>query len=230
MAAPLSPLNPLVLLLDRYGSVLRWSRAFRHYSRQPLEALLGNLGWERIFQESDAKMLGSILAQCRTKSEETTEHSWTTRGDPFDTSWSALTIASPGGLVEFVVVTGVRREANATPLSVGSTPGGLPDDARAEMWAFDRGTYRLLDVTEATSRRYGYTQDELRSMRVMDLSPWEDVSRLVALVTDLSAEQRTEVRWRHRRKDGDLLDIEAELVATESAGRPACLVLAREAG
>jgi PAS domain S-box-containing protein len=228
MDAPFSAQNPVVLLLDGHGNILRWSPAFRQCARQPLEALLGNVGWELLFQGRDAATLGNVLAHCRTKSGETTEHWWTTRGDPFDKTWSALTIANPSGLIEFVVLTGVRSEANPERVSTRPSPCRALADAPSGTWAFDRGTYRLLAVNEATTHRYGYTPDELRSMRMLDLSPWVDVPRVVARVTDLAPGKGTYVRWRLRRKDGGILDLEARVVATESAGRPACLVFAGE--
>ena len=229
MGAPSSALNPFVLVLSGDGSILRWSPSFRHHALQPLDALLGNLSWELLFQESDAKVIGSFLSRNRGERVETREDSWTTHGDPFDTSWSVLAIASPSGTVEFVVVTGVQKTPSAAPPSARPPHHRLLLDTPFDMWAFDRRTYRLLAANRATSRRLGHTQEELLSMRVLDLIPWEYVPRLVALITDLKAGQSAEARWPHQRKDGLHLDIETEVVAVESEGLPACLVLSRAA-
>jgi PAS domain S-box-containing protein len=227
MADTPSALNPLVLLLDGQGNILRWSRSFRYHSLQLLEALLGNVSWEMLFKERDAEELGSFLERGCAKDGGTTEHSWATHDKAFDMRWSALIVANPKELVEFVVVTGVRDGAKVRHPFARPSHGDLLEDAPAETWAFDRGTYRFVAVDEATTRRYGYSNDELRSMRILDVTPWEDVPRLIALVTDLEAEQATEVCWRHRHKDGRVFDVEAKVTAAESAGRPLCLVLPR---
>ena len=189
--------------------------------------LRGERAWELLFQESDAEKIESVLADGRTASGQATERSWNAPGADLDTSWSALAIPNPGGVIEFVLLTGVPDESSTAPPSTRTSHSRLLANSPFEMWAFDRGTFRFLAINEATAHDYGYSQDELRSMRVLDVMPWEDVPRLIEMVTELGSGTRQ--RLRHRRKDRNLFEVDAEVVATESAGRPVCLVLSQAA-
>jgi hypothetical protein len=169
-----------------------------------------------------------VLADGRAGARSVTGYGWITAGEEVDVSWSALTIPNPCGSVEFVVLTGVRKEPAPPPI-LGPGHATLIGDTPFEMWAFDRGTYGFLAVNDAIAGRYGCSAAQLRSMRILDLLPWKEVPRLVAMVTELgSAENRTGL-WRHRRVDGTELEVEDDILATESLGRPVCLVLSRAA-
>ena len=73
------------------------------------------------------------------------------------------------------------------------------------MWVFDLETQAFLEVNEAATRHYGYSRDEFLAMTVADIRPPEkdDASQSVALNTA----DRSHV-WRHRCKDGSLIDVE----------------------
>ncbi len=73
------------------------------------------------------------------------------------------------------------------------------------MWVFDLETRAFLEVNEAAARHYGYSRDEFLAMTVADIRPPEKdgISNGVALNTA----DRSHV-WRHRRKDGLLMDVE----------------------
>ncbi len=223
-----SALNPLVLMLDRQGCVVSWSRSFRSRAPQLPEARRGKPALRDLFEESDLTKVESIIAD-GTKRATTTHCSWRAGSDS-RVSWTALAIRNPSGVLEFVVVTGVEDEGGAEPPSARPVHDCLLSTSPFEMWAFDRGTYEFLAVNEATAREHGYAPDELRSMRVLDLWPWEEAPRLIRVVTELTSEQTIRQRARHRRRDGTLFAVESEAVATESAGQPACLVLSQPAG
>ena len=228
MISSLFPLNPRVLVLDGRGAAVRWSRSFQEQSGLALEALRENRAWTQLFEPSDVSQIDEILADGQRKRDQATGHFWNTAGAEFDTAWSALTIPDPGGSVAFVVLTGVRDDIEAASPSrschdhlLGTSPLGT--------WAFDRGTYGLVAMNDLAAVELGYCVTQVRSMRMLDLLPWEEVPRLVELVTDLASGEKTSSRWRQRRKDGSVFDVETDVVATESVGRPLCLVVSRAA-
>ncbi len=181
-----------------------------------------------LFQESDAKRIESILVDAAT-SAETIDRSWRAENDDSPVSWTALAITNPRGVMEFVVVTGVEDDAAAVPPLPVPSHRHLLGNSPFEMWAFDRGTYRFLAVNEATAREHGYSEEELRAMRVLDLWPWEEAPRLLEVITEMASGQNTRRRAWHRRKDGTVFEVESEAVVTEAAGRPVCLVLSQPA-
>lgn len=96
------------------------------------------------------------------------------------------------------------------------------------MWVYDRETLAFLAVNAAAVRHYGYSEDEFLAMTIKDVRPSEDV---VALMDDLS--QKTEglgepTQWRHRKKDGELIDVEITSHEQTWLGRRAKLVLVND--
>jgi PAS domain S-box-containing protein len=71
------------------------------------------------------------------------------------------------------------------------------------MWVFDPGTLQFLAVNDAAVAHYGYSEEEFLSMRLTDIRPEEDVPRLLSALKDGG-----EDFWRHRKKDGGIVDVE----------------------
>jgi PAS domain S-box-containing protein len=93
------------------------------------------------------------------------------------------------------------------------------------MWVFDAETLSFLAVNDAAVRHYGYSRGEFLAMTIKDIRPPEDIP---ALLDDLS--QTTEgldhtTQWRHRKKDGALIDVEITSHEVPWLGRRAALVL-----
>ncbi len=113
---------------------------------------------------------------------------------------------------------GAREEAARYQVLFEANP--LP------MWVFDAETLAFLAVNDAAVAHYGYSRDEFLAMTIQDIRPREDVPRLLAVRAD-RREGRTALpgSFRHRRKDGSLLDVEVTTHTLRFAGRPAELVL-----
>lgn len=93
------------------------------------------------------------------------------------------------------------------------------------MWIFDRETLAFLEVNRAAIRHYGYDADEFRRMTIADIRPGEDKAALFDLMRHLQApDPRPVGTWRHRRKDGSIIDVEIIISDIEHEGRAACLV------
>jgi PAS domain S-box-containing protein len=93
------------------------------------------------------------------------------------------------------------------------------------MWVFDLETLSFLAVNAAAVRHYGYSREEFRVMTLKDIRPPEDVP---ALMDDLSQKAdglEDPSQWRHRKKDGALIDVEITSHELLWLGRPAKLVL-----
>jgi len=81
------------------------------------------------------------------------------------------------------------------------------------MWVFDRESLRFLAVNHAAVRNYGYSEREFLQMRIIDIRPAEDVTRLINDLHQQHTGLQQPALWRHRRKDGSI--IEVEIVAHE---------------
>lgn len=96
------------------------------------------------------------------------------------------------------------------------------------MWVYDLETLAFLEVNEAARRHYGYSRDEFLSMTIKDIRPAEDVPALMNNVAHTIESMATSGAWRHRKKDGTLIDVEIVSHSINYGGRPSRLVLASD--
>jgi two-component system, sensor histidine kinase and response regulator len=94
----------------------------------------------------------------------------------------------------------------------------------------DRETLRFLEVNDAFVRHYGYSREELLAMPIMDLHAPED--RPIFKQYLESDSQRGTIResgpWRHRLKDGRIIDVQTTGHLLEWNNRKATLVVAQD--
>ena len=93
------------------------------------------------------------------------------------------------------------------------------------MWVFDLETQAFLEVNEAATRHYGYSREEFLAMTVADIRPSDENETLKDAA--LNAADRSQV-WRHRRKDGNLIDVEVIWSPIVFRSRFAALALAAD--
>ncbi|MEH2052817.1 PAS domain S-box protein [Nostoc sp.] len=76
------------------------------------------------------------------------------------------------------------------------------------MWVYDQNNLQFLDVNEAAVLHYGYSREEFLQMRITDIRPSEDVSFLLEYLRQNYSNLHFAKQWRHRRKDGQIIDVE----------------------
>ncbi len=84
----------------------------------------------------------------------------------------------------------------------------LFDSNPMPMWVFDRKSLRFLAVNEAAVRKYGYSRHEFFNMTILDVRPVEDVVPLLQTFKHPVAGLREPEHWKHRKKDGTMIDVE----------------------
>jgi PAS domain S-box-containing protein len=103
----------------------------------------------------------------------------------------------------------------------------LFEDNPLPMWVFDRETLRFLEANHAAVFHYGYTREEFLGMTVADIRPPEDVERLKDTVARASG-LALSGQWRHRLKDGRLIDVEVASHTISYARRQAVLSVLKD--
>jgi Amt family ammonium transporter len=96
------------------------------------------------------------------------------------------------------------------------------------MWIYDTESLQFLAVNDAAVESYGYSREELLSMTIRDIRPAEDVPLLEENLARLPRQLERSGVWRHRRRDGSLLQVEVFSHRFQVRGRPARLVLAHD--
>ncbi len=96
------------------------------------------------------------------------------------------------------------------------------------MWVYDLETLRFLEVNDCATERYGFTRDEFLSMTIADIRPEEDAQKLLAYLQVESPDQNYAGIWRHRTKDGEIIDVEVTTHTLDFRGRRGGLVMAQD--
>jgi PAS domain S-box-containing protein len=94
------------------------------------------------------------------------------------------------------------------------------------MWVFDLETLAFLEVNDAAIHHYGYAREEFLAMTIKDIRPAEDVPNLLANVSGVTPQHDEAGVWKHRKKDGTVIDVEITAHELTYYGRPAQIVLA----
>ena len=118
-----------------------------------------------------------------------------------------------------------RRQA-AEQLRLSETKfRALFADNPLPIWAFDRKTLRFVEVNEAAMAAYGYSREEFAAMRVTDIRPLEDVQSFLATLDVPKAARRNAGEWRHRLRDGRIIDVSVTALDIELDGREVTLAV-----
>jgi PAS domain S-box-containing protein len=96
------------------------------------------------------------------------------------------------------------------------------------MWVYDLDTLAFLAVNEAAVLHYGYSLAEFRVMTIKDIRPAEDISALLKRVSNAASGIEHAGPWRHRKKDGTIIDVEITSHQLIFDGRKAEVVLATD--
>ncbi len=96
------------------------------------------------------------------------------------------------------------------------------------MWAYDLETLRFLAVNAAAVTHYGYSEEEFLAMTIKDIRPPGDVPSLLANVAAVTGGLEEAGVWRHRKRDGSLIDVEITSHGMDFDGRRAEVVLAHD--
>jgi diguanylate cyclase (GGDEF)-like protein/PAS domain S-box-containing protein len=76
-------------------------------------------------------------------------------------------------------------------------------------WVFARKTLKFLAVNEAAIQHYGFSRQQFLAMTILDIRPPEDIPALLEATAKLIRGLHRETGiWRHRKKDGTIIDVE----------------------
>jgi diguanylate cyclase (GGDEF)-like protein/PAS domain S-box-containing protein len=84
----------------------------------------------------------------------------------------------------------------------------LFDSNPLPMWVFERKTLKFLAANEAASRQYGFSRQEFLTMTIADIRPEEDIPDLLDATANPTNGHQEATLWRHRKKDGTVIDVE----------------------
>ncbi len=95
------------------------------------------------------------------------------------------------------------------------------------LWLYDVETLRFLAVNQAAIAHYGFSEDEFKAITIKDIHAAEDVPQLLEGLAQAQVGDGAGI-WKHRKKEGSVIDVEVTTHKMEVDGRPAGLVLAHD--
>ncbi|MBA3713662.1 MAG: PAS domain S-box protein [Pyrinomonadaceae bacterium] len=119
-----------------------------------------------------------------------------------------------------------KKEPGLSPSRDAEDPyRALFENNPQPMWVYAVDTHAFLDVNDAAIKHYGYTREEFLRMTILDIRPAEYIPALLKVTERRSRGLNHAGPWRHRKKDGSLIQVEIASHSIDLAGRPARLVL-----
>ena len=118
---------------------------------------------------------------------------------------SILFVTMVAAAVTFAVLRRKRREA----WSQSDVQCRLLFDSNpVPMWVFDRKSLKFLAVNESACRQYGFSTRDFLTMTIADIRPEEDIPALFESTTKPIRGLQEATMWRHRKKNGEIIDVE----------------------
>lgn len=96
------------------------------------------------------------------------------------------------------------------------------------MWVYDVETLTFLEVNDAAILHYGYSREEFLSMTIKDTSAPEDIPILMDTLSKSLNPYLAVKIWRHRKKDGTIIEVELTAHSFNFNNRPARLIQATD--
>jgi len=96
------------------------------------------------------------------------------------------------------------------------------------MWVSDIETMRFLQVNEAATKQYGFSEAEFRRLTYRDIRPDGNEPSFLKQVQEWKQDGLHHGHWRHKRKDGKSFAVDVVSHKLEYAGRAVRLVVAQD--
>jgi PAS domain S-box-containing protein len=96
------------------------------------------------------------------------------------------------------------------------------------MLVYEPKTLRILEVNAMAIEHYGYSRDEFLAMTIAEMRPPEDIPKLLKQLAKIGKGTNRTGAWRHRKKDGTIIDVEITSHSIDYFGKDARLVIAND--
>lgn len=96
------------------------------------------------------------------------------------------------------------------------------------MWLCDVETLMFMAVNKKAVEMYGYSNEEFQRMRTIEIRPAEELEGFQRYLGERDDKTNPMKEWRHRKKDGTVIDVEVTSHLVEWCGRKAVLVLSND--
>jgi len=104
----------------------------------------------------------------------------------------------------------------------------LFDSNPIPVWVFDTKTLSILDVNATAVERYGYSSEEFLRAKITDIQAQDDVPAPMGALNTRQDPIEDSGPWKHRKKNGELIDVQITSYPLSFRGKDARLVVAAD--
>ncbi len=225
-----------VITVDDKQKILLFNTAAEHMFRCSADEVLGKpldrfipLGFRDIHQKQ-IENFGKTGINMRTIGAINPMSGLRTDGEEFPIEASSSQVEVGGQKLFTVIIRDVTEKKKAEEYLISSEARYrlLFKKNPLPMWVFDTETFKFLAVNDAAVNVYGYSRDEFLSMSILDIRPAEDIPALKNHISSLRELFNPAGIWRHKKKDGTIMDVEIVSHEIEFDERLSRLVLAND--
>ncbi|MBD0332598.1 MAG: PAS domain S-box protein [Chitinophagaceae bacterium] len=105
----------------------------------------------------------------------------------------------------------------------------LFDASPVPKWIYDRRTLKILGVNKTATEHYGYTREEFLTLHILDLHQKKDREKVLNAITEkINKRGSFTSHWTHKKKNGQLIEMELHSTDIFYNGMKATLVEAND--
>ncbi|MDB5116692.1 MAG: domain S-box-containing protein [Mucilaginibacter sp.] len=102
------------------------------------------------------------------------------------------------------------------------------EDNPTPMWIYSIDTLQFIAVNHAAVAHYGYSEEEFKKMRILDIRPAEDIQKAIVAIKSLQKGLTNSGIWTHRKKNGDLIQVQISSQPITSGGKQTIMTMATD--
>jgi two-component system cell cycle sensor histidine kinase/response regulator CckA len=206
ISAVLDTVGSMVLVLDRFGRIIRFNRTCEQVSGHVFAEVRDRYVWDLLIPQEQVETVKNVF---RTLAAGTFpnkyENEWVAKdGKRKLISWSNTVLLDANGAVEYVIPTGIditeRRQAEQALLQEKSFSDTIIDSLPGTFYICDEKG-KLIRWNNNEKEVTGYTADELQRMNVLDLFR-EDRQLIASKMKEVFDKGRAAVEARMVTKSG----------------------------